>query len=71
MYLLDPSLIGPEPVTQTLRCEVNLRGTPIVSLKYSHAIAFICNVAGNNSNKWTFIFNASMVASLSTQHYGA
>jgi len=27
MYLLNPSLIGPEPVTQTLSCELNLTET--------------------------------------------
>ena len=31
----------------------------------------ICNVASHNSNRWTFIFNASTVASLFTQDYGA
>jgi len=34
-------------------------------------VALIYNFACHNSNKWTFIFNASTVASLSTQRYGA
>jgi len=28
MYLLDPPLIAPEPVNQTLSCELNLIETP-------------------------------------------
>jgi len=39
-------------------------------LKHPHTFAHICNVASHSSNKWTFIFNASTAASLSTQHYG-
>jgi len=68
-----PPLIAPEPVTQTLSCELNLIETLQLRLflKHSHTVALICNVASHDSNKWTFIFNTSTVASLSTQHYGA
>jgi len=73
MYLLDPHLIGPEPVTQTLSSELNLIEALQLCLfiKHSHTVALICNVASHNSKKWTLIFNASTVVSLSTQHYGA
>jgi len=74
MYLLDPPLIGPEPVTQTLNCcELNLIETLqlCLLLKHPHTVALICNVASHSSSKWTFIFNASTVASLSTQYYEA
>jgi len=66
-------LIAPEPVTQTLKCELNLIETLhlCLFLKHSHTVALICNVTSQNSNKRTFIFNVSTVASLSTQHYGA
>jgi len=40
-------------------------------LKHPRTLALICNVASHSSNKRTFIFNASAVAILSTQHYGA
>ena len=62
-----------EPVTQTLSCELNLIETLrlCLFLQYSHTVALFCNVASHNSNKWTFIFNASTVATLSTQYYGA
>ena len=68
-----PLLIAPKPVNQTLSCELNLIEALqlCLFLKHSHTVALICNVASHNSNKWTFIFNASTVASLSTQHYGA
>ena len=73
MYLLDPHLNAPEPVTQTLSWELNLIETLLLCLflKHSHTVALHCNVGSHNSNKWTFIFNASAVASLSTQHFGA
>jgi len=73
MYLLDPPLITPEPVIQTLSCECNLIETfqLCLFLKHSHTVALICNVASHNSNKGTFIFNVSTVSSLPTQHYGA
>jgi len=50
MYL---SLIGPEPVTQTLSCELNLTETVqlCLFLKHSQSVALICNVASHNSNK--------------------
>jgi len=68
-----PPSHGPEPVTQTLSCELNLIETLQLCLffKHSHTVALICNVASHKSNKWTFIFIASTVASLCTQHYGA
>jgi len=68
-----PPLIVPEPLIQTLSCELNLIETRqlFLLLKHSHTVALTCNVASHSSNKWTFIFNASTVASLSTQHYGA
>jgi len=54
-----PPLIAPEPVIQTLSCELNLIETIqlCLLLKHSHTVALICNVASHSSNKWTFIFN--------------
>jgi len=73
MYPLDTPLTAREPVNQILSCELNLIETLqfCLFLKYSHTVALICNVASHNRNKWTFIFNASTVDSLSAQHYGA
>jgi len=68
-----PPSHSPEPAIQTLSCELNLIETLqlCLFLKHSHTVALIYNFACHNSNKWTFIFNASTAASLSTQHYGA
>ena len=49
----EPPLIAPEPVTQTLSCELSLvkRLQLCLFLKHSHTLALICNVANHNSNK--------------------
>jgi len=73
MYLLDPSLVAPELVTQTLSCELDLIEALqlCLFLKHSYTIALICNVASHNSsNKRTFFFNASAVASIYAALWG-
>jgi len=44
MHLLNPPTLGPEPVTQTLSCELNLieRCQLCLFLKHSHTVALIC-----------------------------
>jgi len=45
MCLLDPSLIGPEPVTQTLSCELNLIKTLANCVFFSNIHALLHSLA--------------------------
>jgi len=71
MYLLDPSLIGPEPVTQTLSCVLNVIETLANCVFFSnihtllHLFATLPVITATNERSF------STVASLSTLHYGA
>jgi len=69
-----PPLIGPEPVTQTLSCELNLIETLANCVFFSNIYTLLhlfATLPVTTATKWTFIFNASTVTNLSTQHYGA